>query len=142
MKIRRNKIKLEKGEQRFGNFICGIESDCIRVADINHTFMSVVNLQTARGQQLKEMLAGAWKSKNKRQFMEAYCTVMMQCSTCVVDYPLLTAMMQDSHDCIFRHKDVYGIKDEISKEEDDKILKEEVELAETEEEVRKEVNGV
>lgn len=41
-------------------------------------------------------------------------------------------------ECINRHKELYGIKEDLTDEEDAIILKEEQELHEAEEEVRKE----
>lgn len=138
MKIKRNRVVLERGEQRFGNFVVKDSGNAIEVTDINLTCKHIVSVGTARGVQLREMLSVAWKKKNARKFIEAYCTVIFQTLTCVVDYELLSALLKDGQDCIGRHKDIYGIKDEVDKADDDAVLREEVELAETIEAVRKE----
>ena len=71
-------------------------------------------------------------------FLGNYAAVMYNTICCVPDVEFLTDLQGAVRDCLNRHKDLYGLKDDITEEEDAKILREEVELAEAEQEARKE----
>ena len=61
---------------------------------------------------------------------------MFNVLSCVPDAEFFDALNKASVDCVNRHKDLYGIKENIGKEEDDAILSEQKELNEAMEELK------
>jgi len=137
MKTSKGKVKLERGDVRVGNFVIHTENEHYKIQDINSVFSVRASIITPIGQLIKaalENLKGG--DENSERFLHDYCAVFYNVLSVAPDYEFLGAIQKASVDCLNRHKDMYGIKDDISKEEDDRILKEEVELAEAEREAR------
>lgn len=142
MKTSKGKVKLERGDVRVGNFVIHTENEHYKIQDINSVFSVRASIITPIGQLIKAALVNLkGGDENSERFLHDYCAVFYNVLSVAPDYEFLTDIQKASVDCLNRHKDMYGIKDDISKEEDDRILKEEVELAEAEKEARLETLG-
>ena len=133
MKVKKGKVKLEKGDRRVGNFVYSREKAHVKLQDIGGLFSFRVGEQLLAGQMLMSVIDDGGEA-----FLGNYAAVMYNTICCVPDVEFLTALQGAVRDCLNRHKDLYGIKEDITEEEDAKILREEVELAEAEAEARKE----
>lgn len=133
MKVKKGKVKLEKGDRRVGNFVYSREKAHVKLQDIGGLFSFRVGEQLLAGQMLMSVLDDGGEN-----FLGNYAAVMYNTICCVPDVEFLTALQGAVRDCLNRHKDLYGLKDDLTEEEDAKILREEVELAEAEAEARKE----
>ena len=133
MKVKRGKVKLEKGDRRVGNFVYHRESGHYKLQDIGGVMSIRVSNVLLAGRMISEVFDDGGEN-----FLANYATTMYNVIGCVPDVEYLTALHKCAVDCINRHKDLYGVKDDISAEEDAVILREERELAEAEAEVRKE----
>lgn len=136
MKILNGKIKLDKRDTRVGNFVYTLEPDHIKVQDISLTITHRINRHIAKGQLLEMMLEDPKKYGND---LHNYATLMYNLLCTVPDATLYEDLNTAVLACINRHKDVYGIKENIGKAEDDKILQEERELHEAVEEIKEKV---
>lgn len=133
MKILNGKVKLGKRDIRVGNFVYTNEPDHINIQDINLTITHRINRHIAKGQLLEMMLEDPEKYKND---LHNYATLMYNFLCTVPDATLYDDINKAVLDCINRHKDVYGIKEDITPAEDAKILQEEKELHEAVEDIK------
>lgn len=127
MKILNGKVKLDKRDTRVGNFVYTLEDNYIKVQDINLTITHRINRHIAKGQLLEIMLKDPKKYQND---LHNYATLMYNFLCTVPDVTLYEDINKAVLACINRHKDVYGIKEDITPAEDAKILQEEKELHE------------
>lgn len=127
MKILNGKIKLDKRDTRVGNFVYTLEDNHIKVQDISLTITHRINRHIAKGQLLEMMLEDPKKYQND---LHNYATLMYNFLCTVPDASLYEDINKAVLACINRHKDVYGIKEDITPAEDAKILQEEKELHE------------
>lgn len=135
MKVRKNgTLKLSKCDKRVGNFVLSVENGHYKLQDIGGLFSVRVSTALIAGRMIQECMGDAESSN----FLHNYAAVMYNVACCVPDIEFLGELQKAVTECVNRHKDLYGLKEDISDEEDAKILREEVELAEAEEEVRKE----
>lgn len=127
MKIVKGKVKLDKRDYRVGNFVYSDEGDYIKMQDINRTVVHRIEKRIAKGQLLDMMLSAPEEHKKG---LECYA-VMMYNVLCVVPDPVFYNDMSSAVlACVNRHKNIYGIKEDISDEEDKAILREEREFHE------------
>ena len=143
MKVsKKGRLKIERRDYRQGNFVFTKEESHIKVQDINSTVSFRINTNVVAGRMLGIMIDNAKDGdKNSSQYLENYVVMMYNLLCSVHDVELMQAVMDATIACINRHKEVYGIKEDISKEEDDGILEDVKGVAEAEEELRKEVEG-
>lgn len=126
MKIKDGKIvKLDANEYQVGNFIFKEEEKHIKIMDINSQLTHRVGNHLNVGR----LLELAFKSKDD-SFLKAYATMLWEFSNIIPDKEFMEEIDKACVACVSRHKEFYGIKEDISKEEDDKILKEEKETRE------------
>jgi len=133
MKVKKGKLKLERGDRRVGNFVYSREREHCKLQDIGGLFSFRVSDALMAGQMIHSVM-----DDGGEVFLGNYAAVMYNVICCVPDVEFLTDLQGAVRDCLNRHKDLYGLKDDLTDEEDAKILQEERELAEAEEEVRKE----
>lgn len=127
MKIVNGRIKLEKRDTRVGNFVYTDEGEHIKIQDINLTITHRINKRIAKGQLLEMMLTEKEEHKND---LHNYATLMYNLLCTVPDAQFYEDINTAVLACVNRHKDIYGIKADIGKEEDDAIVKEEKDLHE------------
>lgn len=133
MKIINGKLKLDKRDVRVGNFVFTLEPDYIKVQDISLTVTHRISRNIARGQLLGMLLAEPEKYERD---LRNYAALMFNLLCTVPDAEFYDDIYRASVRCVNRHKDIYGIKDDISEEEDAQIVREEKELHEAVEEIK------
>lgn len=136
MKVKKGKMKLQRGDVRVGNFVFHAEKEHYKVQDINGVF----SLRLYGGMPAAMMMrTGLSDPQGNENFLHGYAAVMYNVLSCVPDEEYLKAVNEAAIACVNRHKEFYGIKDDVTAEEDAAIVKEEKELEEAVEEARKEL---
>lgn len=134
-----SKFKISKDDLRIGNFVFHEEKGHIKVSDLNGNVTHRISTWIAKGQVLKAAMDGLKDGdSNMERYLENYAVVTFNFLSAVPDADLHKEVLESTIACINRHKDVYGIKDDITPEEDAKILDEEKNLEKALEEARKE----
>ena len=127
------KIKLSKDERRVGNFVYKKETNHIKIMDINDTFSVRVSKQTLMSGRLLDI-----QLQHKEDvFLGNYAAMMYNLCGLLPDEEFMVKMQEAAIDCVNRHKEMYGIKEDITKEKDDEILKDTQETQEAIEELDK-----
>lgn len=127
------KLKLSKDERQIGNFIWKNESEHIKICDIN----SQMTHRVAKHLNIGRMLEMAIKER-KDQYLANYAAMTWLFSNIVTDEQFFLDIDKACVDCVNRHKEFYGIKDDITTEQDAEILQEAKETYEAIEELKKE----
>lgn len=133
MKVKRGKVKLEKGDRRVGNFVYHREPAHYKLQDIGGLVSVRISNALLAGRMIAEVMDDGGEN-----FLHNYAASVYNVMGCVPDVEFLGELNKCVRECINRHKELYGIKDDLTEAEDAIILKEERELAEAEAEVRKE----
>lgn len=136
MKVKKNRIKLQRGDVQVGNFVFHAEKEHYKVQDINGVFSLRLYGQMPAAMMMRTALSDP---KENGGFLHGYAAVMYNVLSCVPDEEYLKAVNEAAVACVNRHKEFYGIKDDVTAEEDAVIVKEEKELEEAVEEARKEL---
>lgn len=111
------KIKLEPGEYRSGNFVYKREGTHVKIIDINSQMSHRMACHLNVARLLNEALT--LKSDN---FLHEYASMLWLFSNVVPDRDFMREINDACVACINRDKELYGIKEDISKSEDDRIL--------------------
>ena len=127
------KLKLSKDERQIGNFIYKDEPLYIKIYDIN----SQMTHRVAKHLNIGRMLEMALKEK-RNEWLHNYAAMVWNFSNIVTDEQFFLDIDKACVDCVNRHKEFYGIKEDITKEKDDEILQEAKETIEAIEELKKE----
>lgn len=131
MKVsKKGKVIVTGADRRVGNFVWSNYAETIAFSDINRTIQTKVNKRALVGQ----MLENAIKQKNDT-FLHNYAAMIYYLNGVVPDQQFMTEVIKAAEACLKRHPELYGMK-EVSDEEDARIVQEEKELKEFEEEVR------
>ena len=125
------KLKLSKDERQIGNFIWKNEPEHIKICDIN----SQMTHRVAKHLNIGRMLEMALKER-KDQYLANYAAMTWLFSNIVTDEQFFLDIDKACVDCVNRHKDFYGIKEDITTEEDAEILQEAKETYEAIEELK------
>lgn len=113
------KLKLSKDERQVGNFVIKNEETHMKICDINGNMTHRVSKMFNIGKYLEE----AWNRK-ETTFLENYAALVWVFSNTVSDAQFFDDIDNACRSCIMRHKDLYGIKEDISEIEDNSILEE------------------
>jgi hypothetical protein len=127
------KLKLSKDERQYGNFVFKNEEEHVKICDINSNLTHRVSKSLNIGQ----MLSIALKEKQTK-YLENYASLVWMFSNIVTDEQFFLDIDRVCGECINRHPELYGIKPNISTEEDAEILQESKEVYEAIEELKKE----
>lgn len=127
------KLKLSKDERQIGNFVIKNESEYVKICDIN----SQMTHRVSKSLNIGKMLEMAFKER-ENQFLENYIALVWVFSNITPDPQFVTDIDKACTACINRHKDFYGIKEDITPEEDKEILQEAKEVYDAIEELKKE----
>lgn len=133
MKIINGNLKLDKRDVRVGNFVFTLEPNHIKVQDISLTVTHRISRNIARGQLLGMFLAEPEKYERD---LRNYAALMFNLLCTVPDAEFYDDIYRASVRCVNRHKDIYGIKDDITEDEDAQIVREERELHAAMEEIK------
>lgn len=135
---RKGKVKLQRGDVQVGSFIFHAEKDHYKLTDINGVFSVRVSGYTTIGVMMRAALDAP---KENETFLHNYAAVMYNALSAVPDMEFLAAVNDAAVEAVERHKDMYGIQEEIGEERDAEILQEEKELEEATHEARMEILG-
>ena len=127
------KLKLSKDERRVGNFIYKNEPEFVKICDINSQMTHRVSKHLNIGRMLEIALKG-----KEETFLANYAAMTWLYSNIVTDEQFFIDIDNACTACINRHKDFYGIKEDIAAEQDNEILQEAKETYEAIEELSKE----
>lgn len=127
------KLKLSKDERRIGNFIYKNEPEYIKICDIN----SQMTHRVAKHLNIGRMLEMALKEKQDN-YLANYAAMTWLYSNIVTDEQFFLDIDKACVACVNRHKEFYGIKEDITPEQDKEILEESKEVYEAIEELKKE----
>ena len=127
------KLKLSKDERQIGNFVYKNEPEHIKICDIN----SQMTHRVAKHLNIGRMLEMALKEK-KDQYLANYAAMTWLFSNIVTDEQFFLDIDKACVDCVNRHKEFYGIKEDITPEQDKEILEEFKEVYGAIEELKKE----
>lgn len=134
--LKSGQIKLDKRDTRVGNFVYTLEPEHIKVQDISLTITHRIHRGIAKAQLIEMMLEDPKKYQNE---LHNYATIMYNLLCTAPDATFYEDISKAVMDCVNRHKDVFGIKDDITPEENAQILQEERELHEAVEDIKEKV---
>lgn len=127
------KLKLSKDERQIGNFIYKNEPEHIKICDINSNMTHRVSKRLNIGR----MLEMALKEK-RNEWLHNYAAMVWNFSNIVTDEQFFLDIDRACVECVNRHKEFYGIKEDITPERDKEILEEVKATTEAIEELKKE----
>lgn len=127
------KLKLSKDERQIGNFIYKNEPEYIKICDIN----SQMTHRVAKHLNIGRMLEMALKEKQDN-YLANYAAMTWLYSNIVTDEQFFLDIDKACVSCVNRHKEFYGIKEDITPEQDKEILEESKEVYGAIEELKKE----
>ena len=127
------KLKLSKDERQVGTFVYKNETEYIKICDINSQMTHRVGKHLNIGRFLEMGL----KEKDDNSLTN-YATLLWLFSNILPDVEFVKDINKACTDCVNRHKDFYGIKEDITPEEDKEILQEAKETYDAIEELKKE----
>lgn len=127
------KLKLSKDERQIGNFVYKNEPEYIKICDIN----SQMTHRVAKHLNIGRMLEMALKEKQDN-YLANYAAMTWLYSNIVTDEQFFLDIDKACVACVNRHKEFYGIKEDITPEQDKEILEESKEVYDAIEELKKE----
>ena len=136
MKVsKNNKIKLEKGEMRVGNFFIRDEgeNEHIRVTDLNSCFTIRVLKRMPLGIWLDNMMDMARADENAVNTIKTWSAVMWSLLSVVPDDDFVRELIKSTEDALNRHPEWYGYDKDAN---DDEAIQEVKEMKEFEDEIR------
>lgn len=113
------KMKLAKNERQIGNFILKNEEQYIKIQDIN----SQITHRVSKLLNIGRFLEIAYKERSNEN-IHVYMALLWMFSNVIPDVEFAKDINNACVACINRHKEFYGIKEDISTEEDSEILRE------------------
>ena len=117
MKQTEKGIKLAKNEYRCGNFVYRNESTHVKIFDIN----SQVTHRVGKHLNIGRMIEMAIKDKQD-QWLSNYATMVWFFSNIVTDEQFFLDIDKACVYCVNRHKEFYGIEENIESSKDKEIL--------------------
>ena len=134
MKVTKDgKLKLSKDERQIGSFIWKNEAEHIKICDIN----SQMTHRISKNLNIGRMMEMALKERQDNWLVN-YAAMVWLFSNIVTDEQFFHDIDKACIDCVNRHKDFYGVKEDIPIEEDAEILQESKGVYEAIEEMKKE----
>lgn len=127
------KLKLAKNERQKGNFVFKNEEEYIKICDINSQMTHRMSKDVLFGKQLE--IAYNDKADN---YLHNYAALLFLFSNVVTDEQFFVDINKVCVDCVNRHKEFYGIEDDLTTEQDNEILEEARGVYEAIEEMKKE----
>lgn len=134
MKTDKNgRIRLGRNEHRYGNFIYKVEEGHIKIFDINSALTHRVSRSLNVGRMIEVAIA-----EKRENWLHNYASMVWLFSNIVTDEQFFLDVDRACVECVNRHKEFYGIKEDISVEEDNEILREAEETIGAIEDLKKE----
>ena len=134
MKVTKDgKLKLAKNEKQIGSFVFKSEEQHVKITDINSNLSHRVSTALNIGR----MIEAALKDKMEN-WLHNYASMVWNFSNIVTDEQFFLDIDKACVDCVNRHKEFYGIDEDITIERDQEILEESKEVYNAIEEFKKE----
>lgn len=130
------KRRLSKGEIQLGGFLIKNEEAYIKISDASGYMSHRVSKFLHIGKMLEMAL-----EKKQTKSLEDYCALVWITSNVLPDAQFFLDVDKACVDCLNRHKDYYGIKEDISEGEDRQILVEQKEMLEDIEKLKEEAEA-
>jgi hypothetical protein len=111
------KLKLSKDERQIGNFVFKNEAEYIKISDIN----SNMTHRVSKSLNIGRMLEMALKEKNTN-WLHNYAAMTWNFSNIVTDEQFFLDIDKACVGCVNRHKEFYGITEDITADADKEIL--------------------
>lgn len=127
------RLKLSKDERQVGNFVFKNEAEHVKICDLG----SQMTHRVAKHLNIGRMLEIALNDRQDN-WLHNYATMTWMYSNIVTDEQFFADINAACVNCVNRHKDFYGIKEDITTEQDAEILQEAKEVYEAIEELKKE----
>lgn len=138
MKVsKEGKVKLEKGERRYGNFFIKdeVDNERIRVIDLNSCFSVLVSKRMPLGIWMDNILNMGEKGE---ETIKTWIGAMWSVLSMAPDQEYVEDLIRAADANLKRHPDWYGGSlEEATEEDDEKALEEVKNLSEFEEDIRK-----
>lgn len=138
--MRKFRIKKSSADYQVGNFVYHEEADMVKVSAVSGVCSHRVSKIIAKGRQLSLYLEGArGGDENAQKALEMYavCVFNMLCTAFDPEY--LYIVDNASVECMKRHKELYGIKDEVTEESEKEDLEAARETEALDREIREKV---
>lgn len=136
--LKNNKIKLEHGEHRAGNFFFKIEDNHIKIQDLNGLMSFRVGRRMAVGMWLENTIKLGEKG---HETLKAYASTVWTFLALVPDQEAISGILELTKDAMGRHPDWYGYKPSDSEKETTEAANEVKEMLEFEEGAKKELES-
>lgn len=130
-------VRLEQNETRIGNFFVKNEADAIKIQDLNTLFWLRVSKRMPVGIWLDNMLKLGADGETS---VKTYIATLWSFFSVVPDNEFVNAAIEQTHACLNRHKDWYGIK-ESTEEGDEKAVEVVKEMKDFEGDLKKAVEN-
>lgn len=127
------KLKLAKNETQIGSFVFKSEEQHVKITDINSNLSHRVSTALNIGR----MIESALKDKMEN-WLHNYAAMVWNFSNIVTDEQFFLDIDRACVNCVNRHKEFYGIEEDITLERDQEILEESKEVYEAIEDFKKE----
>ena len=118
-------FKKRKNDVQVGNYVYHIENGYVKVKDVAGNTSHRISTLTLKGRFVLDAIRRYRDDKSTAKWLENYSAIMLNVLLCVPDNDFFADLNTACLACISRHKNLYSIKEDISKEEDDAILEEE-----------------
>lgn len=128
------KLKLSKDERQIGSFVYKDEPEHVKIMDINSS-MSVRLPKTAF---MSGRLLDMQLKRKETVFLHNYAAMCYNLLGVLPDEEFMVEVNNAATACVNRHKEFYGIKEDITPEQDKEILDEVQGAQEAIEELKKE----
>ena len=125
IRLGKKKVKVGKDDVRVGNFIFHSENGYVKVMDLSGFVSHRISGVIPKG---RFVLAAMQDSKAKEQWLHNYAAVMFNVLSCVPDAEFFERVNTAATECVQRHPELYGLKPDISDEEDKAIVESQREL--------------
>lgn len=130
-------VRLEQNETRIGNFFVKNEAEAIKIQDLNTLFWLRVSKRMPVGIWLDNMLKLGADGETS---VKTYIATLWSFFSVVPDMEFVNTAIEQTHACLNRHKDWYGIK-ESTEEGDEKAVEAVKEMKEFEGDLKKAVEN-
>jgi PhoPQ-activated pathogenicity-related protein len=120
MKVTKDgKLKLAKNEKQIGSFVFKSEEHHVKITDINSNLSHRVSTSLNIGRMIEAAL-----KDNMENWLHNYAAMVWNFSNIVTDEQFFLDIDKACVDCVNRHKEFYGIDEDITAEKDQEIIEE------------------
>ena len=131
------KVKLEANEVRVGNFFVKCEEEHIKLTDLNGVFSFRAHRNVPIGIWLENIWSRAMNAdEGAINTLKTYIATMWSVFSVAPDDEYISDALQMANAALNRHPEWYGVKKDVTEEEDAEAIEEVKEMKEFEEEIK------